>query len=275
MGFPLIALTAIAITLLEESPAYLLMKRDFKGCRQVLKKITEINNRPKFKFRLLPELHDINPTYTTNMDLFQSHNKTDTCSLQSEQRLMTSPSPSMWKLFRKSYPLFILWGVHYFAYFGFPLMISYGRTLVFNFTIIAAIELLGILISIKILKSFDQLKTMGYLLTACLVCCGLDAAVGKSFVFLCVVKFCLTLFFGVLQIYTLEAFDMRLRSQAYGYCFMFGRLCSIMTPLVFSQLSNVSVYSSIVLGVLFFVSLLMMLLLRPKEERGEGDRGYQ
>ena len=261
MGFPLVALTAVAISLLEESPAYLLMKRDFKACRRVLKKITEINNRPTFKFRLLPELTEINPSYTTNIDLFNTPEEFTNSMKMSEQRLGISELPSKWQLFRKSYPLFIIWGVHYFAYFGIPQMISYGRTLVFNFTIIAAIELLGILFSIKILQWFDKLRTMRLMVFLCLLCCVLDSVFARTFFFICCLKLCLTLLFGLLQIYTLEAFDMHFRSQAYGYCFMFGRLFSIMTPLVFGQLS-VSINPSWLLCVLFFVALLMMFRLK-------------
>ena len=166
------------------------------------------------------------------------------------------------KLFKKHYRLFFLWAVHYFAYFGFPLLIGGGTKLVLNFTLLGSTELLGILLSAKLLRHFNYVSSMRFFVFCCLVTCILFYFFDKYFFLLIISKFFLTLFFGVLQIYTLEVFHTQIRSQGFGYCFTFGRLSAIFIPLFLGRFNAIEINPVLLPAMFFFLSLIFMIGLK-------------
>jgi hypothetical protein len=277
MGFPFLVLTGVGFCFLDETPAYLLCQKKYEECKSVIRTITRVNKRPEFKFNLVEEMEEINQKYTSAMDIAGGMANTIRPNRDSAYWSVMSDNPhvldsrissiqkvkiSKLKLFRKYFQLFFLWAVHYLAYFGFPLLMGGGTTLVLNFTFLGCIELLGILLSIKLLKHYSRVKSMRYFIIICLVTCIMFYFFDTYFSLLIISKFFLTLFFGVLQIYTLEMFPIEIRSQGFGYCFSFGRLCAIFIPLFLGRFSALQIKPVLILAIFFFLSLLFMINLK-------------
>lgn len=272
MGFPFIILTSIGLCYLDETPVFLLYKKRFEECKEVLKRITKINKRPEFKFNLLEEMHEVNERYVSALDITEPNRKITEMresgffSMPKEGKDMNKVSVivkdkeiSKIKVFIKNYKLFILWGVYYFAYFGLPLLIQSEKIYILNFTFLGIIELAGIYIASRIISKMDNMKIMQYSMVICTLFSCLHNFISTSFSFLLVTKFFLTIFFAVLQIHTLETFSVKNRSKIFGYCFMFGRLFAISMPLVFGQLSAFQLSPVSVLVIMFFISTLFLI----------------
>jgi hypothetical protein len=277
MGFPFLILTVVGLCYLDETPAFLLYQKKYEECKKVLQTITRVNKRPDFKFKLLEEMHEVNQKYTTAMDLVGGKTMNIRPMRDSSYMSIISESPtykdssgnlikvkrkSVFKLFSRHMRLFFLWAVHYFAYFGFPLLIQGGNTLVLNFTLLGCVELFGILLTTSLLRNHCRVSSMRICVFFCLLTCVLYYFLDKNYLYLLVSKFFLTIFFGALQVYTLEVFSTEIRSQGFSYCFTFGRLCAIFLPLALGRFSALKVDPVLLLTVLFSLSLLSMIGLK-------------
>ena len=202
MGFPFLILTAVGFCFLDETPAFLYCQHQYKQCKEVIRTITRINQRPEFKFNLLEEMNQVNSRYTTAMEIvggkaavIRPKRDSSYFSVISDNVHMQNASVqnnrrkiSKVKLFRKHYRLFFLWAVHYFAYFGFPLLIGGGTKLILNFTLLGSTELLGILLSAKLLTHFNYVRSMKVFVFFCLLTCVLFYFFDKYFFFLIILK---------------------------------------------------------------------------------------
>jgi hypothetical protein len=277
MGFPFLVLTGVGFCFLDETPAYLLCKGKYEECKSVIRTITRVNKRPEFRFNLVEEMDEINQKYTSAMDIAGGMSANIRPMRDSSYWSIVSDNPhlignqdmssqkfkiSRLKLFKKYFQLFFLWAVHYLAYFGIPLLMGGGTTLILNFTFLGCIELLGILLSIKLLRHFSRIKCMRIFIMICLVTCILFYFFDYQFFLLIITKFFLTLFFGVLQIYTLEIIPVEIRSQGFGYCFTFGRLCAIFIPLFLGRFSALQIKPVLILAIFFLLSLFFMINLK-------------
>lgn len=277
MGFPFLILTVVGLCYLEETPAYLLYQKKYEDCKNVIRKITRVNKRPEFKFKLLEEMNEVNPKYTTAMDLVGGKAANIKPKRDSSYMSVISDAPqfiegsgirrvahkkSIFKIFSRNLRLFFLWAVHYFAYFGYPLLIQGGNTLVLNFTLLGCVEIVGILLTTRLLRNHCKVGSMRVCVVFCIFTCALYYFLDKNYIYLLVSKFFLTIFFGALQIYTLEVFSTEVRSQAFSYCFTFGRVCAIFLPLAIGRFSALQIDPILMLGVLFFLSFLSMFGLK-------------
>ena len=282
MGFPFLILTGVGFCFLDETPAYLLCQKKFEECKSVIRTITKVNKRPEFRFNLLEEMGHYNKKYTTGMDMvggksanLRPKGNSGLFSIMSENTLLVDNTSSFSrktkiskvKLFKKNFKLFFLWAVNYFAYFGLPMLVGDGTTLVLNFTLLGFTELLGILLSTRVLRHYPRVCCMRVFIMFCFVTSSLFYFFKTYFFLLIISKFFLTLFFMILQIYTLEVFSTEVRSQGFGYCFTFGRLCAIFIPVFLGQFSALDINPVLILAIFFFLSLLFMINLKETSKK--------
>lgn len=164
MAVPTLLGCLVGYFLLDESPRYLISKGCLNEAKQVLHKITKINRRPPFQFSLVDELSSKNITYDSR--------KSTRGAAQLPLYAGVSYS-DIWGYVRPRIPIFLIWAVYYFAYFGLQFSMNDFKDAKVSFTFNGVAELLGVYISSQILKRYPKvplLKWQLFIASAACLC---------------------------------------------------------------------------------------------------------
>jgi len=278
---------------IQESPRFLLAKGKLLECEQALRKIAKVNNREKRIEYLIDPSSVSKSVVLSKVSHFTSYAPSSS-SPTSYLTILTN------KWLRKRFFLFTLLIIYLFLSYNGILfaLASLGGNIYVNSLIVNAAELLAYIASIFMLGNVKRKRSLliimlisagGGLVFALIPFIQCENYIICSEAFLkgamsLVIKFAVSLSFGLIYVYGSELFPTTMRSKCIGVAAATGRATGIVITWINSGLLNLGINPVLFYGLLGFLVMILLKWLPetfgskllddiPSEELEEVDLG--
>lgn len=238
--------------LLPESPRWLISKNKFNEAKKIINKMARMNNKTVTE-------KSINALMKPRLSSNQNANENAQESLLF-MRVIRSPI-----LLRRCCITPVWWMATTFIYYGLSInSVSLSGNMYINYIASALIEIPGYWTALLLLDKIGRKVTLfgGYMLNA--ACCIAFAFVptgypNLSLLLYLVGKFCISVVFTSLYLYTSELYPTRHRHSLLAFSSTIGRIGSVISPLTPPLMAYWRGIPSVLFGSVAFISGLLVL----------------